>query len=234
MRTPLHAIRAFTQLSLGRIADIDDPKLARHLGSIDESVRRLGGFVEALLSLAKLQAGRMQVTPVPVDLHRKATAIAGNLESLLMAKRLRVGLHDTTTDPRIRADEKMVEQVLTNLLSNAIKFSPEGASISVELNADELRTDAGIAVPAVRLTVGDEGVGVPEDELETIFETFEQSSRTKSGAGGTGLGLSISREIMRCHGGTITAHNRASGSVGFHAVFPREIAPQADLADSLS
>ena len=232
MRTPLHAIRAFTQLSLKRIADIDDPKLARHLANIDESVRRLGGFVEALLSLAKLEAGRMQVAPVSIDLHCKATAIAGNLESLLMAKRLRVDLRDATTDARVRADEKMVEQILTNLLSNAIKFSPEGASITVALTDDEIHAD-GMPLPAVRLTVDDEGVGVPEDELETIFEKFQQSSRTKSGAGGTGLGLSICREIMRHHGGTITARNRATGGVGFHAVFPREVAAHAGTADSL-
>lgn len=221
MRTPLHAIRAFTQLSLKRGAARDDEKLARFLGNIDDSVRRLGGFVETLLSLAKFEADRMQVVLASVDLRARAAAIAGNLESLLPAKRLQIRFRAGTPDAVVRADEKMVDQVLTNLLSNAIKFSPQGGSITVSLDADALPGADGRPAPAVRLTVEDEGVGIPDGELDAIFEKFRQSSRTKSGAGGTGLGLSICREIMRCHGGTITAHSGVTGGAAFRVVFPR-------------
>ncbi len=81
--------------------------------------------------------------------------------------------------------------------------------------------DNGGATNSICLSVSDDGVGIPADELEFVFEKFEQSSRTKTGAGGKGLGLPICRAIMRLHHGTITARKGDSGGAIFDAVFPR-------------
>jgi signal transduction histidine kinase len=99
-----------------------------------------------------------------------------------------------------------------NVLANAIRFSPEGGRIDIEADV----TDAG----QWRLAIGDRGPGIPEGELEAIFEAFVQSSRTKDGSGGTGLGLAISRTIMQAHGGHIAAHNREGGGSVFEIVLP--------------
>jgi signal transduction histidine kinase len=98
------------------------------------------------------------------------------------------------------------------VVANAIRFSPEGSRIDVEADA----TAAG----EWRLSVADRGPGIPEDELDGIFEAFVQSSRTKDGSGGTGLGLAISRTIMQAHGGRITARNREGGGSVFEIVLP--------------
>jgi signal transduction histidine kinase len=105
-------------------------------------------------------------------------------------------------------------QVLRNLLSNAVKFSPDGGDIEFSL-----QRDAQFVVVGVR----DHGVGIPEAELETIFDQFVQSSRTKTGAGGTGLGLAICREIVAAHQGRIWAENRPEGGAALFFTLPIQV-----------
>jgi signal transduction histidine kinase len=102
-------------------------------------------------------------------------------------------------------------QVLRNLLSNAVKFSPDGGRIELSLQSD---------AQSVVVGVRDHGVGIPEAELETIFDQFVQSSRTKTGAGGTGLGLAICREIVTAHRGHIWAENRPEGGAALFFTLP--------------
>ena len=102
-------------------------------------------------------------------------------------------------------------QVLRNLLSNALKVSPQGGTIELSLSTGE---------DSVLVTVSDQGTGIPEEELDTIFGEFVQSSKTKLKAGGTGLGLSICREIITAHGGRIWAENRPEGGAVFCCGLP--------------
>jgi signal transduction histidine kinase len=111
-----------------------------------------------------------------------------------------------------KLDPLRFQQVVRNVVANAIRFSPDGGQ--VDIGADV--TDAG----EWRLGIADRGPGIPEDELEGVFEAFVQSSRTKDGSGGTGLGLAISRTIMHAHGGRITARNREGGGSVFEIVLP--------------
>jgi signal transduction histidine kinase len=103
-------------------------------------------------------------------------------------------------------------QVIRNLVSNAIKFSHAGGVVWIVIRR---ATDGRI-----ELVVEDEGVGVPENELATIFDKFTQSSKTKTGAGGTGLGLAISREIVEAHNGTVRAENRQPNGARFIVALP--------------
>jgi signal transduction histidine kinase len=110
------------------------------------------------------------------------------------------------------------------LLSNAIKFSPVGGSIRIALACASLPAgrragDAGFQA-ALEISFIDQGVGIPEDELETIFDKFVQSTATKSGAGGTGLGLAICRGIVSQHRGTIVAHNNSGQGACFVVTLP--------------
>jgi signal transduction histidine kinase len=104
-------------------------------------------------------------------------------------------------------------QVIHNLLSNAIKFSRPDGTIQIDITEATMTqgrraNDPVIQVPAWRIAVIDEGVGIPEAELDAVFDKFVQSSKTTTGAGGTGLGLSISKEIIEAHRGQIRAYNR--------------------------
>jgi signal transduction histidine kinase len=109
-------------------------------------------------------------------------------------------------------DPTRLQQVVRNLMANALRFAPDGSHVEVQAGYN--------AKAEPRFAVCDRGPGVPESELESIFEAFVQSSRTKDGSGGTGLGLAICRKIVQAHGGRIHAENRAGGGAAFHVVLP--------------
>ena len=106
-------------------------------------------------------------------------------------------------------------QVVINLLSNALKFSPEHSDISLTVEQGVYHALTGIII-----RVKDSGIGIPEDELELVFDKFAQSSKTKTGAGGTGLGLAITREIIMAHQGKIWAENNPEGGAVFCIFIP--------------
>ena len=102
-------------------------------------------------------------------------------------------------------DAQQISQVIHNLLSNAIKFSPQHSRIKIKIENDN-------SIAAIRFSIVDQGIGIPEDELEVIFDKFSQSSITKTGADDTGLGLSISKDIIEAHSEKIWAENNQSES----------------------
>ena len=134
---------------------------------------------------------------------------------LLNQKALKVRVIPPTIDTTVSVDQNTIIQVVSNLISNAIKFSPRGKTISISFDRIELPTthkDSGNElIPAIQVTISDEGIGIPGDELENIFDKFIQSSRTHSESGGTGLGLAICKEIIEEYGGTISATNNPNG-----------------------
>jgi signal transduction histidine kinase len=111
-------------------------------------------------------------------------------------------------------DVKCIEQVTTNLLSNAIKFSPKNGLITATINKNDNED--------LCFSIQNEGINIPEDELETIFDAFIQSRKTKTGAGGTGLGLAISRKIIAGHNGTIWAENIPDQGVLFKFILSNQ------------
>jgi signal transduction histidine kinase len=111
-----------------------------------------------------------------------------------------------------QADAFRLQQVLRNVLANAIRFAPEGSTITVDWQAQPGAVH--------HISVRDHGPGIPAAELDSIFEAFVQSSRTKDGSGGTGLGLAICRKIMDGHGGGIAARNHPEGGAVFEMVLP--------------
>ncbi len=111
-------------------------------------------------------------------------------------------------------DVKCIGQVITNLLSNAIKFSPKNGLITATINKNDNEE--------LYFSIQNEGINIPEDELEIIFDAFIQSRKTKTGAGGTGLGLAISREIIAGHNGTILAENKPVQGVLFKFIISNQ------------
>ncbi len=116
-------------------------------------------------------------------------------------------------DTSVTCDKERIMQVIHNLLSNAIKFSPPDSVITIAFSYTTIEDKSGARKQlinkqsAIRVDVKDEGIGVPINELETIFDQFVQSSKTNTGAGGTGLGLAICKEIIEGHKGVIKAHS---------------------------
>ena len=107
------------------------------------------------------------------------------------------------------------------MLSNSIKFTLKDKKITVFLDPGELRGQSDVkTIPAICIRVMDQGIGIPEEELDSVFDKFVQSSQTKTGAGGTGLGLAICYEIVKAHNGKIWAENNKKGGATFHFMLP--------------
>ena len=227
LRTPMHAILSFTRLARDRI-DVTPPpidKLRQYLSRIEQSGARLLTLLNDLLDLARLEAGRMPYEISVQKLLGVIDSVAAELEAVSKERGVRIGIQCRTADTRAAFDPARIAQVVRNLLSNALKFTPTEREITVIVEPCDLAGGAvapGARSPALRVTVSDEGVGIPEGELESVFDKFIQSSSTKSGAGGTGLGLAITREIVEQHGGRIHARNNARGGADFVVVLPRD------------
>jgi PAS domain S-box-containing protein len=221
LRTPLHGILSFAALGMRRNQSLTPEERLEYFQLIHQSGNTLLELINALLDLAKLEAGRMDFNFERLDLSVAIPEVVDELRSLAQDRRLKVEFHCSTVDTWVQADRVRLLQVVRNLLSNAIKFaSPEG-TIEIEV----MDRDACLAV-AVR----DRGVGIPEEELTSIFDKFMQSSKTRTGAGGTGLGLAICREIVEAHGGRIEAENRKGGGAVVTFEIPRQRPPAALVA----
>lgn len=223
LRTPMHAVLSFARLGEDRALEASPKKLRDYFERIRTSGERLMLLLNDLLDLSKLEAGRMDLCLQRVRLRQVAQEAIHEFEAAIAAKRLRLET-ELDHDGVVVGDPMRLGQVARNLISNAVKFSPEGGKLTLAVAATELQVHSRGEIlpqmPAMELRICDEGLGIPPDELETIFDSFTQSSQTKSSAGGTGLGLSICKEIVMAHGGTIYARNRDGGGAEFVVCIP--------------
>ena len=232
LRTPMHAILGFSSLGASKVESASSEKIASYFSRINESGQRLLTLLNDLLDLSKLEAGRMNFEFSENDLQATVASIVEELRPLFRDRLLTIDIEPANVNTIAIYDNEKISQVIRNLLSNAIKFSPEGRSVMIHfsaatLNLDDDESSAG-DVPAVSVSIWDQGTGIPEDELEVVFDEFVQSSKTEHGAGGTGLGLSISKEIIKRHGGIIKAGN-ATGSGGAVFTFTLPFKPTVSL-----
>ncbi|MDO8927235.1 MAG: PAS domain S-box protein [Sideroxyarcus sp.] len=226
LRTPMHAILSFARIGRDRAGSAPSDKLRDYFDRIQTSGERLLELVNDLLDLSKFEAGKMPIEFRVVDLAQLARDVVHDLEAMMEIHGLQLEFVVADCDTRIKGDALRLAQVVRNLVSNALKFSPEGGRLRVEFASDAIQAgrraqDLGVMLPALRMTVADAGVGIPEDELETVFDKFYQSSTTRTGAGGTGLGLAICREIVEAHRGTIRARNLPGGGAAFDTILPK-------------
>ena len=213
LRTPLHGILSFTQLGLEVIGGQPVEPLPRYLQRIQKNGDILLTLLNDLLDLAKLESGRIDFDFESTGVHNLVAPLIDEFASLLEERSLRLQYEAPSAPIIFRADSQRLTQVLRNLISNAIKFSPLQGTITI----DCCRRDQSI-----RVTIQDQGPGIPEGELESVFDKFVQSSKTKTGAGGSGLGLAICQEIVTAHHGRIWAGNHAEGGAIFTFEMPLE------------
>lgn len=219
LRTPIHTILSFAEMGVKKSDKLDREKIAQYFRNIHQGGERQLHLLNDLLDLSKLEA---HTTTYDFSEHDICHVIQEQLaqhELLLQKKQLRLDLRSAPLVTRLSFDRVRIEQVVRNLLSNAIKFSEPGKAITIRLILGELRQQHD-AIPSVTLKISDEGPGIPQDELESIFDKFVQSSKTRTGAGGTGLGLAICQAIITAHGGEIWAENNKTGGATFCFTLP--------------
>ncbi|MDR7334370.1 ATP-binding protein [Roseateles asaccharophilus] len=214
LRTPLQAILGFSELGMTRGGSKE--MLAGMFTDIHLSGRRMLALVNDLLDVSKLESTVGGFEMERCDLRTLLQAALRELDPLLNQRRLQLNLSLPSSELSAEVDPGRIHQAVRNVVANAIKFSPEGAEVHIEAR----RT----ADDRCEVSVADRGPGIPAAELESVFEAFVQSSRTKDGSGGTGLGLAICRKILGVHGGQITAENRTGGGALFRLQLPLAMA----------
>ncbi len=223
LRTPMHAILGFSELGINKFSTAPAEKLQGYFSRIQQSGQRLLALLNNLLDVSKFEAGRMQVEKQRANLRDTINIVVEGLAPLLHERGHKVVLQMNTNNTEAMYDSEQISRVISNLLSNAIKFSPPDSNITIEVDG------AGLEIPgrtepqveAISLSVIDQGIGIPDNELDMIFDPFLQSSRNDN-EGGTGLGLSICREIIQMHHGIIRAINKPHGGAIFSFIIPRE------------
>jgi signal transduction histidine kinase len=212
LKTPLTLIRADAEVLSHALTDPDDRELADDLISETD---RMNALLSDLLTLARLDAGKLSVERKPFDLANTIAETAERFDARAAAegKRLEVRLDPADGIPA-RGDAGRTEQILASLLDNALRFTPPGGLVTVEGHP---RDGQALA------TVTDTGPGIPYEHLPRIFDRFyrAEAARTRGDAGGgTGLGLSIARDLARAQGGDLTAANLPNSGASFTLRLP--------------
>ncbi len=210
LRTPLQSILGFSELGIMRVQN--DMKLAGMFRDIHTSGQRMLALVNDLLDIAKIESSATTTVFRDVDIRNLIQEVLNELGPLFLARQIRLVCLLPDKPLMTHVDIMRIHQVLRNVVANALKFSAIGQRIHVEA--------AVSGIERLRISVRDEGFGIPAEELETIFEPFMQSSLTKDGSGGTGLGLAICRRILAAHAGHIHAENLPQGGAVFHIDLP--------------
>jgi signal transduction histidine kinase len=212
LRTPLTSVMGYIELALDD--DLEpplDPERQQYLEVVSRSSQRLLRLVDDLLFVARLQAGRLDLTPTVQDLRDLARQAAEEARRRAQAKGVDLVFESEGPVP-VDVDKGRIFQLLDNLVSNAIKFTPEGGRIEVAVSANS---------EAV-LEVRDTGVGFTEAEAARVFDRFFRTESAVEGqVQGTGLGLFIAQAITEAHGGRISAQPRDGGGAVFRIVLPR-------------
>jgi two-component system sensor histidine kinase VicK len=196
LRTPLTTIRSYLEaLDEGALAEAELAK--RFVGVTRNETERMIRLVEDLLQLSQLERPEAQLKLQTIKAQELLEEVADRFSFKMEQKQLTCRVHADTVLPPVLADRDQMDQVLDNLLSNAIKFTPEHGSVDIVAEQDGEHW--------VKVSVADTGIGIPEQDIQYIFDRFYRADKARSRhMGGTGLGLSIAQKIIHAHGGTIS------------------------------
>jgi signal transduction histidine kinase len=208
-RTPLSTILALTETLSAYRHKLSEEQIDQRFGKIKDQVSHLKEIMEDVLLLARMQARRVEFNPVLVDLDALCRSVLDEFQSGVdMQHQL-----DYVCDAGVYAlnlDRKLMRQIISNLVSNAIKYSPDHKSVHIKLETDK---------DTLVLTVRDEGIGIPEIDVQHLFEPFHRADNVGT-ISGTGLGLVITKEAVELHGGTIAVASAVDKGTTFTVRIP--------------
>jgi PAS domain S-box-containing protein len=208
-RTPLTTIQSSAELLERYNKRLSEEKKHNHLIRIQSAVRRMTQLLDDVLTIGKAEAGKLRFEPVPMDLVAFCSSIVETMQiSAGSQPKLAFVIQGECTN--VRMDEKLLAHIVTNLLSNAIKYSPHGGTIQFDLVCT-----GESAVFRIR----DSGIGIPQKDVEQLFESFMRASNVGS-IPGTGLGLAIVKKCVDLHGGNISIDSEVGVGTTFTVTLP--------------
>jgi two-component system sensor histidine kinase/response regulator len=209
-RTPLFGVQGFSEMIHDEALTPDE--IHDYAGRINSEAKRLVRMITEILDLDRMESGHMVLSLEAVKLNEVISSVVTN--AALGAPEHHFATTLEPALPIMTADQDKLIQVITNLVSNAVKYSPQGGTITITSASEG---------DAVHVSVKDEGIGIPADALEKVFERFTRVERESLGKiSGTGLGLPIVREIVELHGGRVWAESAAGKGSTFHLLLPIE------------
>jgi signal transduction histidine kinase len=211
-RTPLGSILSIARIMADEVDGALSQEQQRQVAFVAGAARELSDMVDDLLDLAKVEAGRITISPAWFELMDLFTALRGMFRPIMDATEADLIFEEPEDIPRLYTDDKKLAQILRNFISNALKFTPRGeVRVSAQLEGGGM----------VRFAVSDTGIGIPEELQAAIFEDFTQvDSPLQKRLRGTGLGLSLCRRFAHLLGGEVGVTSAPGTGSVFHVVLP--------------
>lgn len=214
LRTPLTTIKGYAETLLE--GAMKEEVALQFIQVIKRHTDRLTKIVEDLLTLSKIESKEFQLKMEVLSLRDLIDDVIGFVKEPAEKKKISISRNEIPSFLTLKADRNYLEQVLINLLDNAIKYTPVGGRITIsaiENNSEE-----------IQFLVGDNGIGIPREDLHRIFERFYRVDKGRSQElGGTGLGLSIVKHLIQAHGGRVWAESRLGEGSTFHFTLPSPV-----------
>jgi signal transduction histidine kinase len=222
LRTPLNAILGFADVLHDQLVGPLNERQVAYTEDIAESGRHLLSLVDDVLDLSKVESGSIDLDVGPVDIARTLEDARVLVRERSREQGIRVAVHVERGVAAVYGDERKIRQIVVNLVANAVKFTPRNGRVTV--------TASPMRGGGVRIEVADTGVGIAADDLERIFEQFEQVTGT--GSEGTGLGLAVARRLVDRHGGRLSVESTPGAGSTFTVELP--LRPPAAVVDPAS
>jgi len=223
LRTPLAAIKNAVQLMLqGKTGEINENQ-TKFLSMAERNINRLTSILNSLLDLSRIESGKIGLKFEEMDLRGSIEFILSSLKPQADGKSIQFKMEIQEELPSVYGDREKLEQILTNLVGNAIKFTPEGGEVSVSAKPSEEED-------MVAISVRDSGIGIPEDQLEKVFEKFHQvEDSLRRSITGTGLGLAITKGLVEAQHGRIWAQSEVGKGSTFTFILPISQGEKRDI-----
>jgi len=218
-RTPLGSILSITGLLADELDGPLAPEQQKQVSFITNAAQELSDMVDDLLDLAKIEAGRITISPAWFDMFDLFSALRGMFRPIVNASAVDLIFEEPAGLPRLYTDDKKLAQILRNFISNSLKFTLAG----------EVRVSAKLESPSqIRFAVTDTGIGIPAELHGTLFEDFAQiDSPVQKRLRGTGLGLSLCKRFAELLGGTVGVESSPGVGSTFFVIIPLAIAPES-------
>ena len=229
LRTPLNHIMGFTELVVDKnFGDLNETQ-EEYLNDVLQSGKHLLSLINDILNLSKVEAGRLELEPTDVNLRELLENSVIMVKEEAVKQGIQLSMNIDGIPETIRADARKLRQIMYNLMSNAVKFTLPGGEVSLNAQIRDVKEDQPQSITddhqgGIEISVADNGIGINSEDLDRIFNPFEQVDGTAGrNYHGTGLGLSLTKKLVELHGGRIWAESDGEGQgATFHFIMPAQ------------